>query len=911
MPNYPVIEQRTLPKASHRGLMGLMPPRREASELPLPRAHEAVVYKSGGGYVVDDARSLPNDDLIANATNITVVDMREDAPITVQATLPSAGAAEFVVQVTFLCTVKEPEEVVQAGLQDISAPLKNYLIGHQPLFHLGEDYHLDQVTAVRHNVTSQVKAYFSVRPARFRGLDVKLGNIQVMTPDELRTKQRERELEGLLTSEQQQMEHRLAQQKAELDEERRRNDEAFELERRRHEQDLAQMRQKLTRMEEQFQQQQQQKLTHEQLIRTESFQRAAEEAARLKDALAADDSEMPSILAGAIGERSMSETADSLNAAREGQCEQDADEAAHRREWEHEVARYERQFARENARMEYDLEVERLKTQAAVVFAAVNRGMADHKDVEFLMSELRSMAKQLERASASVVEEAESASGAATASAPEGTPTPQTATSQQVCQPGGSPRRYLLARCPEVVPVGKPFSLLASIVQAGAGTLARLLPFDVPAEGQDVLLVLHAPGLRILGDQRLTVHVPAAGDSSPVMFELRADDEGPRSISITAWLGGSYLGELLVEIAADRDRVGGQDRDFGTEIDTKLTEGAVSLVVRYDTELRAYRFEFRDEDNPNEVVSRLSFEPRQRIERLVADLDRLAAGRSGYSAEQARDYLVNAGAELWLELVPPGLREQFWDRQHRIRQLTILADKDLVPWELLYPRDPGHDAGFLVQQFPVTRGIFGRRPVPRLSLWPTRFVLPEGSPPEGEAEIDAMRRLLDPSQPPEVVISQLTPLQDLIRVGDFGLLHFACHNRFEPDDDASIKLGSAQFTPRFMTTAVIDKVLARSAPTVFMNACRSAGLVPTYNRLDGWARKFMEAGAGAFIGSLWAVSDGTAREFAEELYGQLKTGSSLGKAMMNAQAKAATHADDPTWLAYSAYGDPGAKVLDS
>ena len=79
-----------------------------------------------------------------------------------------------------------------------------------------------------------------------------------------------------------------------------------------------------------------------------------------------------------------------------------------------------------------------------------------------------------------------------------------------------------------------------------------------------------------------------------------------------------------------------------------------------------------------------------------------------------------------------------------------------------------------------------------------------------------------------------------------------------------------QFTPTLMTTAAIDKVLARSAPTIFMNACRSAGLNATYNRLDGWASKFLEAGAGAFIGSLWAVSDGTAREFAQELYGQLQ-----------------------------------------
>jgi hypothetical protein len=473
---------------------------------------------------------------------------------------------------------------------------------------------------------------------------------------------------------------------------------------------------------------------------------------------------------------------------------------------------------------------------------------------------------------------------------------------------GPASRRYLRARCPEVVGVGRPFSLIASIGQASAGESALLRAFSVPATGTDVLLVLHAPGLRLLGDHRLPVHVPPAGNSDPVMFELRAEAPGPRSVSLTAWLAGTYLGELAVDITAADIQAAGEHREYRAEIDTEASDGAVSLVVRYDTDLRAYRFEFRDQDNPGEVVSRLSFEPRPRIECLVADLDRLAAGRTGYSAGQARDYLVNAGAELWRELVPPGLREQFWDRQHRIRQLTILADRDTVPWELLYPRDAGHDAGFLVEQFPVTRAVFGRRLAPRLSLSPARFVLPRGSLPQAASEVDVMRRLLDPVQPSEAVISDLDSLQDLIRRGEFGLLHFACHNRFEPDENASIKLGSVQFTPRLMTTAVIDRVLERSAPTVFLNACRSAGLAPTYNRLDGWASKFLEAGAGAFIGSQWAVSDGTAREFAEDLYGQLKAGATLGAALMHARGVAATHADDPTWLAYTAYGDPRARA---
>ena len=303
-------------------------------------------------------------------------------------------------------------------------------------------------------------------------------------------------------------------------------------------------------------------------------------------------------------------------------------------------------------------------------------------------------------------------------------------------------------------------------------------------------------------------------------------------------------------------------REVLAEITTQPTAGAVSLVVRYDPSQQAYRFEFRDEDNPDEVHSNLAYDPGPVVEQLIADLDSLAAGRSGYSADQTRDYLVNAGARLWQQLVPGQLREQFWDRQHRIRQLTILADKDAVPWELLYPMDPGHDAGFLVEQFPVTRAIFGWRPGRTLRLQPARFVLPEGSLHEAAVEVEAMRRLLDPGQAPSAVISELTPLTDLIGSGKFGLLHFACHNTYEPVGGSSIRLGRVRFTPTLLEVAAIQKALQASAPTVFINACRSAGLAATYNRLDGWASKFLEAGAAAFIGSLWAVSDGASREFA-------------------------------------------------
>jgi len=468
-------------------------------------------------------------------------------------------------------------------------------------------------------------------------------------------------------------------------------------------------------------------------------------------------------------------------------------------------------------------------------------------------------------------------------------------------------RRYLKGQCAETVPVGRPFSLLVSIVMAAIPG-GELEPFDVPPEGRDVLLVAQAPKLRVLGDERQSVHVPAAGDSRPVMFELRADEPGPRQVSVTAWIAGTWLGELQVEVAAEAGSPLGPHRDVLAEVATEPVDGAVSLVVRYDPVARAYRFEFRDEDNPDEVTSNLSYDPAPIVERLVTDLNDLAKGRTGYSAAQTRDYLLNAGAQLWTELVPGRLREQFWERQERIRQLTILADRDAVPWELLYPMDPGHDAGFLVEQFSVTRGVFRWRPARKLSLWPARFVLPDRSLPEARAEVAAMQRLLDRGHEQSRVIAGLTPLRELIASGNFGLLHFACHNTYSAAEGSSITLDNVSFTPTLLTTAVINKVLAGSAPTVFMNACRSAGLSATYNRLDGWASKFLEAGAGAFIGSLWAVSDGAAREFAEEFYGQFRAGLTLGDAVSRARRVAASQAGDPSWLAYTVYGNSRATV---
>ena len=366
--------------------------------------------------------------------------------------------------------------------------------------------------------------------------------------------------------------------------------------------------------------------------------------------------------------------------------------------------------------------------------------------------------------------------------------------------------------------------------------------------------------------------VPPSGDSEPAKFDLIGDDLGLRRISVTAWDGGSYLGELTMEISVERDGPARPDRTAIGEAREGRTDGEVTLLVRYDPHQMAYRFEFIDVDYPDEVTSQLVYDPGPAVERLVRRLDALAEGTAGYSAAATRAYLVNEGVSLWQELLPEQLRSQFWERQRRITQLTILTNQDVVPWELLYPKDRRHDAGFLVEQFPVTRAIYGRARQRRLRLHPARFVVPPGSPADAQAEAQALAELLGTRL---TTVSELMPLLELIGKGRFGLLHFACHNRFDPDDGSSIRLDSP-FTPTFLAIAASDQTLASAAPVVFINACRSVGQVPSYNKLDGWAEKFLRAGAAAFIGSLWEVSDGTAREFAQELYRRLLAGEPLG-----------------------------------
>jgi CHAT domain-containing protein len=104
-------------------------------------------------------------------------------------------------------------------------------------------------------------------------------------------------------------------------------------------------------------------------------------------------------------------------------------------------------------------------------------------------------------------------------------------------------------------------------------------------------------------------------------------------------------------------------------------------------------------------------------------------------------------------------------------------------------------------------------------------------------------------------------------------------------------------------------------PMVFINACQTgrggngiSGGVAGF--VDAFLRPYSEAGVGALVGALWSVDDKLAYTFAETFYRALLGGKTLVDAAHDAR-EASKNQRELTWLAYTVYGNPFARIADA
>jgi len=475
------------------------------------------------------------------------------------------------------------------------------------------------------------------------------------------------------------------------------------------------------------------------------------------------------------------------------------------------------------------------------------------------------------------------------------------------------PVRHLTADLPERAPVGRRISLIVRITLAAPDCESvPLEPFSVPAEGCDVTITVSAPALVALGDLEQDVHVPAAADSKPILFSLTTGRAGLHRVLVRAFVGGTFLGELALEISVEVGAALEEGPSRAAALAGLAAEpGEVTLQVSR-TAGGGYSFQLLSEAlYPGVLVDRLAGDPATVIGQMVAELRTMSKGTSQYATPAlARRRLRSLGSKLWADVVPTAIREQFWAQRTRIKLFTIASDMDTVPWELLYPVDAYNDDGFLVEQFPVVRRVYGqdRARVLRLDSG-VGFIVPPKSPTNAMDEVAAVRGLFPVDVVNRGVQAGLAEVLELLDAVP-SVLHFAGHNAFTDEIGSLIGLDGGPLRPDDLAYASQRRAFESVRPLVFLNGCRTAGEIPGFTQLVGWAGEFMGAGAGAFIGSLWAVRSSSARTFAEEFYKALVCeGESLGIASLRARQAIAGDEGDPTWLAYTVYGNPSASIV--
>lgn len=147
-------------------------------------------------------------------------------------------------------------------------------------------------------------------------------------------------------------------------------------------------------------------------------------------------------------------------------------------------------------------------------------------------------------------------------------------------------------------------------------------------------------------------------------------------------------------------------------------------------------------------------------------------------------------------------------------------------------------------------------------------------------------------------------LLDTLSSGRYGLIHYSGHTKFDGYQSAwHLQDGK-------VTTDLLTSALQNAPPAlVFSSSCESgtgaeAQAAEYENQTFDLPSAFLQAGVGAYVGTLWEVGTVAARQFVEAFYNAFLTGESLGRCLQQAKMGIPGNQYRTDRLAFILYGDP-------
>lgn len=482
--------------------------------------------------------------------------------------------------------------------------------------------------------------------------------------------------------------------------------------------------------------------------------------------------------------------------------------------------------------------------------------------------------------------------------------------------------RHLQADLPATLGLGATATLSISLsgVASGGGSGADV---KAPLGAEIRVFVRPQRGLMLAGDDdEGTLVVADPQPAQPLTFRLKAVEAGEGRVKVQAFCKGAELASLRLAVSIESEAPSEPPR-------AETTRGAITFQDRAAPDLSLYVFETDDRltfhvesadrhyamKKVGEV--RLDGGARDYFTAFFNDIERLPMGTVEERAA-ANLVLGQKGCDLFDRAFPDDLRALLWDQRERISTLQVMSDAPWIPWE--FCRLQGlvgrriEEGPFLAEAFQVTRWLSGVTAAPTIPLQNLALVVPDDSGlSEAAQEREHVLSLRATGRTVTPIAATFVEVCAAMKRGTYDAWHFSGHARADTtqrSDKSTLELqGADRLTPDNVSGSFTNMLLPR--PLVFLNACQSARGGLALTGVGGWAQRFLRPqaidGASAFIGTYWSVDDEAALRFAKELYARLLAGDTIGLAAK--AARAAARADgDTSWLAYTVYADPNARL---
>lgn len=448
----------------------------------------------------------------------------------------------------------------------------------------------------------------------------------------------------------------------------------------------------------------------------------------------------------------------------------------------------------------------------------------------------------------------------------------------------------------------------------------------IAAETGDVIDIVVSPrgGFVVEGSPDGRLQVTDEAEPLPIQIKLRATQLGPGRITIYAFRDGAALGSLTIspKVVALGTPTGDRTRETGRLGDARPAEADLVLFI----------FEQRNKDDERELQFRLTAKNRK----LGLNLKRFGPvtlegspgayftdifgeiGQMRVDTRRLRDLaaerLTALGAHLFSTLFPSDLQVLLWGLREQITTVLIQSDEAWVPWEmcrLMGERDGRIVEGpFFCEAFEVTRWVPGEPLAERLTMKKIGLIVPPDSNlSEAPAEAVMVHGLASSTRSVTDIPPTYSDVRQALSDAVYDGIHFVGHGAFpDPSNPSKAEIslsGNQKLRPTDLAGAVAN--LGLQKPLVFFNACQAGRGAMSLTGVGGWATAMVKAGAGAFVGTHWEVTDSLAVTFAEHFYNALVDGDGVAAATRKARL-AIRGTGDPTWLAYTVFAEPTVAV---